>query len=283
MAEETILDPVTPDNSDLTNTSEATGDTPATDTQTVEKEAPASWVEGLDPEYRNDPSATKFKTPNDMFKSYKEMSKLIGSDKVVVPGDKATPEELDTFYNKLGRPETVEGYKFEDLPEGIQNESREKNFATMAHKEGLSQKQAEGIRKWYAEEANAELSRAGENDGEQAKETETSLRREWGMAYTEKLVSANKALSQFSDESQKKITAQFKNDPDVIRDLAKIGGKFSEAGITGKAGGDVLSPQEALSGIAKMKTSEAFIKGDHPEHKIAVEEMTRLHKMAYPS
>jgi hypothetical protein len=283
MAEsETILNPSGTDNSDLTIDTKAEGNIAPTDTQEVLKDKSEPWVNGLDPELKEHPSLKNFKSPNDLAKSWVNAQKLIGKDKVALLNEKSTPEEREAFYNKLGRPEKPEGYKFEPLPEPIQNESREKNFAEFAHKQGFTQAQASALRGWWASEMNAEMSQMGEQNENTQKETETELRREWGMAYQAKMVTANKVLSQFSEPTQKKIMGAFGNDPDVIRDLAKMGGKFSEAGMIGKSPDGMMSPEEAQAEIAKLKVNPAYLDGQHPEHKIVVSRMTQLFKMLHP-
>jgi len=269
------------DNSDLTVDTKAEGMVAPTDTQEVQKDkSEAGWV--TDPELKDHPSLKNFKSPNDLAKSWVNAQKLIGKDKIPLLSEKSTPEERDAFYNKLGRPEKPEGYKFEPLPEPIQNESREKNFQTFAHKQGLTQAQASELRGWWAEEMNAEMSQMSEQNEVSQKETETALRREWGMAYQQKMVTANKVLSQFSEPTQKKLMGAFGNDPDVIRDLAKFGGKFSEAGIVGKTPDAMMSPEEAKAELAKIHANPAFLDGQHPEHKLILERRTQLFKMLHP-
>jgi len=50
----------------------------------------------------------------------KDTSRLRNAKGLVVPGEGATDEEKNTFYNSLGRPETVDGYELPvpELPKG---------------------------------------------------------------------------------------------------------------------------------------------------------------------
>jgi hypothetical protein len=269
------------ENADLKlNTTPGDGQAP-TDTQEKTPVA-ASWTDGLEPGIKEHPSLKNFKSPADLAKSWVGAQKLIGADKVPLLNDKSTPEERDAFFNKIGRPEKVEGYKFEPFPEGLGNADREARFSNFAHKEGFTNTQANNARKFWAEEMQAEMGQMGEQTAEQQKATETELRKEWGMSFQTKMTTANKVFSSFSEATQAKLTKAFGNDPDIIRDLAKHGSRFSEAGIVGEANKDFFSPQEAEAEIAKMKSNPAYLNGQHPEHKLAVARMTALFKMAHP-
>lgn len=77
------------------------------------------------------------------------------ADKVVIPGEKATEEELNAFYQKLGRPESADKYEIK-LPEGQQlDEGFAKGFKETAFKSGLSPKQVAGLAEWYGGAAKA--------------------------------------------------------------------------------------------------------------------------------
>jgi len=51
------------------------------------------WYDSLDTDLKTNPTITKFKSPAELGKSYVELQKAFGKDKVVVPTDKSTPEE----------------------------------------------------------------------------------------------------------------------------------------------------------------------------------------------
>ena len=88
---------------------------------------------------------------------------LIGKS-VQIPDDKAKPEDLDKFFNKLGRPEKPEGYEFklpEGIPEGMPYDAEfAKAFKAVAHKAGATAKQAAEYHdftvKWFGEQYKAQ-------------------------------------------------------------------------------------------------------------------------------
>lgn len=79
------------------------------------------WREELDASVKEHPSLKNFKSPGDLAKSWVEAQKLIGRDKIPVPGEKATKEDWDTVFERLGRPKDKNGYTIPDvkLPDGL--------------------------------------------------------------------------------------------------------------------------------------------------------------------
>lgn len=247
--------------------------------------APApSWRDGLDADIKDHPSLTNFKEPKDLAKSWVNAQKLIGKDKIPLPGKNATPAEWDEVYNRLGRPQSPEGYKIPEdyaAPELTSPEGREA-YKSIAHKLGLLPQQAEGLYKWWADQANGGLAQSNEQRAAIQKETETKLRKEFGFAYEQKINDAKKVLLQFnSKEEAEYLEANFGNDPTLIKFLIRMGGKMSEDGIVGKGESNFLSPDEAKAEIAKIRANPVYLQEGNPEQKLLVQRMRQLHTMAY--
>ena len=62
-------------------------ETPAVEPVVVNKQ----WFDEFEPDLKANPSITKFKSPAEIAKSYVELQKTLGKDKVVVPTEKSTP------------------------------------------------------------------------------------------------------------------------------------------------------------------------------------------------
>ena len=88
---------------------------PEPDQQLVDNQAVTSYTDGVDEEYR--PGVEKFSTINSLAKGYVELEKAYGGT-VKLLGDESTPEEKSSFYTKLGRPDTSDGYTRPELAEG---------------------------------------------------------------------------------------------------------------------------------------------------------------------
>ena len=59
-----------------------------------------------------------WKSPDDPIRDYRELQKS-ASGNVKIPGEESSPEERSAFYNKIGRPDTPEGYEITDIPENV--------------------------------------------------------------------------------------------------------------------------------------------------------------------
>lgn len=78
---------------------------------------PPSWREALPADLKSEKTFEKFNDVPSLAKSYLEAQKAISKKGVIIPSDKATPEEWNNYYRSLGRPDTPEGYTLNN--EGI--------------------------------------------------------------------------------------------------------------------------------------------------------------------
>lgn len=94
--------------------------------------------------------------PDGAVKSYRELESEASKSKIKLPDKDTKPEELDAFYNQLGRPEKPEGYEFklpEKLPEAFPyEENTATEFKGISHKLRLTAEQAQGLHDWYVSE-----------------------------------------------------------------------------------------------------------------------------------
>ena len=254
------------------------------------------FYDGFSDEVRNHPSVAKFKSSEDMAKSYVSLEKKIGAKGVIVPGEGATPEERNAYQIALGRPENAEGYKF-DTPEGIHKDIQitpelEGAYKDVALKLGLTNEQAAGLRMYHLDSLTSQI-----NTGEKAREdsllnAETELRKEYGAKYDGMVGTASKVVDKFGGQDVKNILNEtgLGNNPAVIKMMAEIGSKLSEDTI-GKAGSAdlMMSPSQAKAEIAKINNEaqtnpkHPLMDEQHPEHKEAISKRDSLYKLAYPS
>jgi hypothetical protein len=232
-------------------------------------------------------SMDKFKTTQDLFKSYVNLEKLVGKEKLPVPTDKDGKEVWDMVFSRLGRPDTSKGYKLPELqkpdgfPEGDPKELE--GILNKAHELGLNNKQ---IGELYQSFMEGEIAKY--NQFTEAKETsrinaEKELRKEWGKAYEEKMNRVKGVLSKFADPDVMKMVEEgLGNDPRFIRFLGKVSSKLSEDGISGKPSGFAMSPEEANAEISRIKgealgnPKHPLLNKEHPEHDAVVQRMNKL-------
>lgn len=98
--------------------------------------------------YIKEPWAKEVKSIEDLWEKMNGAQKLIGKDKIVLPGDNATTEELNTFYKRMGRPDNPEGYEFksiDSLKDISRNVELDHSMKTIFHQEGVSKTTGERI------------------------------------------------------------------------------------------------------------------------------------------
>jgi hypothetical protein len=159
--------------------------------------APVGFQDSLPEEYRSDPSFLSYKSMGDLLKSHKNLESMLGKkDRVaVIPDEKSTPEEWQSYYAKIGRPEKPDGYGIQvEMPEGMpwDNEFQTKMLGVM-HEQGLSKKQAESLMAAYVAEQGGKFSQFQEQASLARKSGEEYLKKEWGGAYNERIGMAKSA------------------------------------------------------------------------------------------
>ena len=142
--------------------------TPVTAPLTVEvakTDAPVTTTTGLglSEEFANEPSLKDFKDINALAKSYVSAQRMLGNS-IRIPGEDASDEARKAFYdkistlpniikfdendptsvfNRLGRPETVDGYKLETA--ASIDPTITSTFLQEAHKAGLTNRQVNTV------------------------------------------------------------------------------------------------------------------------------------------
>ena len=121
------------------------------DPTTNTPEVSTDWKASLSDEVRADKSLENIKDIESLAKSYVHAQKLVGAEKIPVPNKYATEKDWDAVYEKLGRPKSADGYKYQLPEEQKVDETALKNFSAQAHKLGLLPTQAQGVVNFYNE------------------------------------------------------------------------------------------------------------------------------------
>ena len=166
-------------------------------TEEVQEEiAEKTWRDELPDDLQGIKTLEKFKDVSGLAKSYVETERYF-EGAVRIPDEKASTEEWERYYTKLGRPEQSDGYEFEkaELPDGMSyNEDFEKAFLDKAHTAGLNNKQVGDLYEWWnstSKEAHVHSQVESENTIQRA---EIELRADWGRQYDEKLAGVQRLV-----------------------------------------------------------------------------------------
>lgn len=213
------------------------------------------FLQMIPEEIRQHPSLSPIKDVENLARSYVNAQRLIGADKIPMPVN-PSDEDLDRIYNRLGRPETPEGYQL-TADGNIVTEELVKDFADFSHKLRLTPEQASSIMDYYR--SSVEQTNAGsvEQAEEFRKTTEEALKSEWGRAYDQKLNQAVNAAKEFSNpeifDLQLSDGSRLGDNPEFIKTFAKIA-EFrqtvtSEDTISENAQSSVMTPKQAQAEI----------------------------------
>ena len=251
------------------------------DPKTETPQATTDWKASLSEEVRSDKSLENIKDIEGLAKSYVHAQKMVGSDKIPVPNKYATDKDWDAVYEKLGRPKSADGYKY-DLPQDKQvDEASLKEFSSQAHKLGLLPGQAQGMVKFY-NDITAKSLQDADNKALAARETSTKeLKQEWGQAFDQKVSQAatlakSVGATELLDANLADGT-KLGDHPVMIKAFAELAGKMGEDTITQASGPAYLTPNQIEKQIGELtQPGSAYWDKNHMNHQAAVQEVLAL-------
>lgn len=246
------------------------------------------WRQSIPTELQDHQSLKKFSDIGGLAGAYVNLEKLIGNEKIPVPGKHATEEDWKNVYKKLGLPE-LDKYKVEfDEGTGLDKEFISE-FTKLSHDIGLLPHQANKYAKWMSAQSKAADARVVEMRKEHADHAKTTLQKEWGNDFQVEMQRTVGTLKRLGDEKFQQFVEEsgLGNNVDFIKFLNKVGkAMYSEdkeiMGID-RDGNRAMSPSEALQKARSIMTdmkSPYHVK-DHPNHKSAVKEVQDLFNVAY--
>jgi len=235
--------------------------------------------------YREEKSLQNFSNMDDFVKSYLHSQKLVGADKIPVPNKMATDDDWKAVYDRLGRPETPEGYKYNLPKETKIEETTLKSFSEEAHKLGLLPKQAEGIINYYNSLAEQSDQAVKVNEEAARAEAEVELRKEYGPAYDLKIAQArNLATNTFGPDFLRNTKladgSVLGNHPQVVRAFAELASKMSEDDMVQGDVSSAMTVKEIENELdTLMQSGSAYWDKNHINHQKAVDEVQKLYEL----
>jgi len=270
-------------------------DNPTEAAPTPAEPAPAesNWVTNIqDADLRGWAEGKHFHeaSPEQALKSHMHLEKLFTADKaghtVRVLTDSSTPEEVNEFYTKLGRPEEASGYDLA-VPEGADGAFAEAAAAKF-HELGLTSKQASELGDWWNGQASGAVEQTTADYEAGVANDTAELRKEWGAAYDKNISAAKAAASEFGlDATQVDGMEKALGFGGLMRFMQNIGSKLGEdivEGTDANTGSEVLTPAAAKQKMNELQAdpqwTEAFFGGrEHPGHADAVFRKEQLAKL----
>lgn len=260
-------------------TIQGTGSPEATSTAAP---APVGFLDSLPEDLRNEPSLRLFSDPASLAKSYVHAQRMIGADKIPLPGKSATDDEWRQVYRRLGAPEDPKAYDIK-LGADVMADREMQAFREAALEAGLNNRQAGRIAQFI--ESTVVQAREAQSAGidQVRQQGEQELRQEWGQAFEQKIALANRAANTFLGSTELLDTIELSDGrllgdhPAIVKMFANLAAEIGEDRLLGESTELVMTPADAQQKISEItRQGTPYWDKFHPEHRQYVDEALRL-------
>ena len=259
--------------------------TPVEDSESQEQ-APVSFLDTLPEDLRGDPSLRNFTDAAGLAKSYVHAQRMIGADKIALPGKAATEDDWRPIWSKLGAPDNAEGYQISG--EGFAEQELQ-SFKEQAYAIGLTGQQAQQMATYLEGQAKGGIA-AEQADRERiAEEYDAELRAEFGAAYDQKPDRAAAAVRAMGIDPQVFDDIRLDNGlplgdhPFIIKLFAGLADQLGEDTLEGATTELVKTPEQAAREIAELTAPNSpYWDKNHPAHETTVQDVLRLREFQFP-
>lgn len=247
------------------------------------------WQGELGDDLKGDKTLAEIKDVPAMAKMLVSAQKMVGTDKISLPGVDATDEDWGTFFTSIGRPQEPTGYELskpEDFPEEAPFDPKVlEDFQATAHKIGLLPSQAKQLFDWYNGLTRTAYDK-GQTDLTDAKVTaEKGLREKWGDKYNENMKRALAAVRSFvsEDDIKRFDESGLGNVPWLIEAFARVGDAISEDKLSISHISDNATTAQAEIDRIMGDLNHPYHDKTKPGHVEAVHKVQDMYKMIYPN
>jgi len=199
-----------------------------------------------------------------------------------VPGLIPTPnpenaEQMGALFDRMGRPKEAIGYEH---PEGM-DATQMADFATLAHKLGLTKAQYKGMLTSLMEHTKTRV----EATDEEFNTASRALKQEWGIVYEDNLQLVQAVMKGTGAPKEfMELAANGKLPAESLKWLHNIGKQLGTEGINFQKDESTtrLSPKEAKARSDEIMADRKgpYWDGTHPQHKEYVQRVVDLNRAA---
>lgn len=255
-------------------------------------EALAFVLDSMPDDIKSSPGLAKFKTVDEMARSYLSLESKLGADKnhlFLIPKD-GDINAMPDLWKHLGKPEKYEVPT--DLKTKLPDDYLQR-LTERVSKLNLTDTQFKELMYFTDQEAVAAGERSTTAAAARKTESENAIKTAFGKTYDQNMNAAKDALEMFGKGATwaKLEAAGLTTDPDLMgfmADVGRMGGehRFVSGGAGGKGGGFGMSPAQANAEITRLRSgadaafTTAFNDKLNPGHKAAVDRMQDLYKTA---
>ena len=171
----------------------------------------------------------QFKDIDGALKTLVSQQKMLGkkADAVLIPDEKATPEERSAFLKKLGVPESPEAYQLrpKDLPAGLEwDENVAKDLNTVAHQNGITPKAMDALMARYAAHESQKAEAAASQQKAEMEAGRKALAEAWGDKFDIELSVSRRAAQVVGVD----VNSKGFSDPSVVLAFNRLARMMSD-------------------------------------------------------
>ena len=259
-------------NNTNTNTNANTNQDPNNNSGGTSTVVDNAFLDSISTEHRNE-NIGKFKSANDLAKSYNELSKKLGQKNPLPPTATSTAEEREAWFKLVGRPDKIEDYDF-DIDEDVKPYLDQEYFNAVKKRAfedlGLTKKQFEDIVKIRFDEHRSAEEFTRKQILAKTESTKIALQKEWGEDYEPYI----KEIGDIAKENNVyEVLSQtgLLNDESFLKFMHSCAGNMNEGGTPSKM--DTANMQTQLDAIT---SSDAYKNTGHKDHKETMKRVFEL-------
>jgi len=264
-------------------------DTPPTEATATD----SSWRDQLPDDLRDHQSLQNITDVGALAKTMIHAQSMVGAEKIPIPGKWATDDDWSEVYGKLGRPDAATGYEY-DFGEAEVDQDFVNGFSDVAHKAGLSDRQAKALAGWYMEQMPeaADPEAVSQNVEASKLEAVAELRKEYGNAFDDRVKLGNNLLIEFGSEDLMDLRladgTPLINNPAFVKTIINaahyIQESVSEDKLIGDKGSGAITPGEADQKLQElMREDGPYWDQRHPQHDSYVRQVLEAHEQKHPN
>ena len=204
-------------------------------TQTTDNaESKPAWTSQLAKEISGNAETmkrlTKFNSITDLAKSYAELEGKLGNS-LVKPGKDASAEEVNAFYEKLGKPKSADGYSV-DL-------NGDNTLKELAFANNLTDDQLKGMYEGFKQIGEKHMEAIKAQQQQLLKQTDEALHKEYGPKYGEKIELMKRGIQTYggAELGQALNNAGVLYHPAIVKLFMTLGEQSLENGTQSKSYG----------------------------------------------
>ena len=248
--------------------------------------APVGFLDSLPEELRHEPSLKNFTDVGQLAKSHVHAQRMVGADKIALPGSGSNDDDWMPIFQKLGAPNNADGYQLQNVE---LDEVTLQSFKEMAASSGMLPRHAQAAAEFLQTQSAAGGEAAQANMDAVSQQYDAELREEFGMAYDakhERAAAAGKAMGidpAIWHEIRLDNGLPLGDHPFIIKLFSGLADQLGEDTLEGATTEMVMTPEEAGRKVAELTApGTPYWDKNHPAHDQDVAEVLRLRGYQFP-